>query len=56
LLVLSAITFPPYGVSSLVRHKGDWIPYVVATGTALLNLTVYGPRTQRAMVDCVHQG
>ncbi|KAK4032318.1 hypothetical protein C8A01DRAFT_41240 [Parachaetomium inaequale] len=55
LLVLSAITVPPYGVSSLIRHKGDWIPYAVATGTALLNLGVYGPRTQRAMVDCVHQ-
>lgn len=56
LLLLSAITFPPYGLPSLVQQKGDWIPYAVAIGTAVLNLVVYGPRTQNAMVDCIHQG
>jgi hypothetical protein len=56
LIILSAITFPPHSLSSLVRHKADWIPYAVATTTAVLNLGVFGPRTGRAMVDCVHQG
>lgn len=56
LVVLSAITFPPGGLSSLILRKGDWIPYGVAIATALLNLTMYGPRTQQAMVDCIHQG
>jgi hypothetical protein len=56
LLILSAITFPPHSLGSLARHKADWIPYVVATTTAVLNLGVFGPRTGKAMVDCVHQG
>ena len=56
LVVLSAITFPPHGVSSLIMRRGDWIPYAVATVTSVLNLAVYGPKTQKAMVDCVHQG
>lgn len=56
LVVLSALTFPPHGLSSLILQKGDWIPYAVAFGTSLLNLVVYGPRTRRAMVNCIHQG
>ncbi|KAL2148991.1 hypothetical protein VTH82DRAFT_1677 [Thermothelomyces myriococcoides] len=55
LVVLSALTFPPHGLSSLILQKGDWIPYAVAFGTSLLNLVVYGPRTRRAMVNCIHQ-
>ncbi|AEO59347.1 hypothetical protein MYCTH_2128401 [Thermothelomyces thermophilus ATCC 42464] len=55
LVVLSALTFPPHGLSSLILRKGNWIPYAVAFGTALLNLVVYGPRTRRAMVNCIHQ-
>ncbi|KAH6842366.1 hypothetical protein B0I37DRAFT_447846 [Chaetomium sp. MPI-CAGE-AT-0009] len=55
LVVLSAITFPPHGISSLVIQKGDWIPYAVATVTSVMNLAVYGPRTQKAMVNCIHQ-
>lgn len=56
LLFLSAITFPPHGPLSLVQRKADWIPFAVASLTAVLNCLVYGPRTQKAMVDCVHQG
>ncbi|KAH6617478.1 hypothetical protein F5144DRAFT_586582 [Chaetomium tenue] len=55
LVVLSAITFPPHGVSSLLMRRGDWIPYAVATVTSVMNLAVYGPKTQKAMVDCIHQ-
>lgn len=56
LLVLSAITFPPHSLSSLILRKVDWIPYAVATVTSIMNLTIYGPRTQKAMVACIHQG
>ncbi|KAK4119267.1 hypothetical protein N657DRAFT_604843 [Parathielavia appendiculata] len=55
LLVLSAVTFPPHGLVSLVRYKTDWIPFALALGTAVLNLGVYGARTAVALVQCVHQ-
>ncbi|KAK4233132.1 hypothetical protein C8A03DRAFT_19725 [Achaetomium macrosporum] len=55
LLLLTAVTFPPHGVFSLVKHKADWLPFTLAGVTAVLNLVVYGPRTQKAMVDCIHQ-
>ncbi|KAK3291597.1 uncharacterized protein B0H64DRAFT_248446 [Chaetomium fimeti] len=55
LVVLSALTFPPHGVYSLMLRKGDWIPYAVAAVTSVMNLAVYGPQTQKAMVDCIHQ-
>ncbi|KAK3307676.1 uncharacterized protein B0T15DRAFT_185544 [Chaetomium strumarium] len=55
LLLLTAVTLPPHGLFSLVEHKADWIPFTLAGVTAVLNLVVYGPRTQKAMVDCIHQ-
>jgi hypothetical protein len=56
LLILTALTFPPYGPSSLLVSKADWIPFLVAGLTAGLNLMVYGPRTRQAMIDRIHQG
>ena len=56
LLLLTAVTHPPYGPVSLVTSLGDLLPMVVAGGMAVLNLGVYGPRTQRAMMDRIHQG
>ena len=56
LLVLSAVTLPPHGPLSLIRHKADWIPFAVATAAAGANLVVFGPRTQTGMVGVVHQG
>ncbi|KAF2649994.1 hypothetical protein K491DRAFT_668008 [Lophiostoma macrostomum CBS 122681] len=55
LLVLTAITYPPYGPASLAKVKGDWITFVIAGITAGLNLMVYGPRTSRAMVERIQQ-
>ncbi|KAK3305232.1 uncharacterized protein B0T15DRAFT_531709 [Chaetomium strumarium] len=55
LLLLTAATLPPRGLFSLVKHKADWIPFTLAGVTAVLNLVVYGPGTQKAMVDCIHQ-
>jgi hypothetical protein len=56
LLLLTAVTLPPHGPLSLVQKRADWVPFAVAGVTALLNCLVYGPRTQKAMVDCIHQG
>ncbi|KZM22418.1 uncharacterized protein EKO05_0000091 [Ascochyta rabiei] len=55
LLILVALTLPPYGPASVVHNKSDWVPLVIAGGTAALNLSVYGPRTLRFMVERVHQ-
>ena len=40
----------------MIKGRSDWIPFVVASVTAVLNLVVYGPRTQELMIERVHQG
>ncbi|KAH9877666.1 hypothetical protein J1614_002883 [Plenodomus biglobosus] len=55
LLILTAMTLPPYGPVSLFSKKKDWIPLGFASGLALLNLFVYGPRTQTTMIERIHQ-
>ncbi|RYP08135.1 hypothetical protein DL765_008892 [Monosporascus sp. GIB2] len=55
LLLLTAVTVPASGPFSLIANKADWIPFAIAGTTALLNLIVYGPRTQRIMVERIHQ-
>lgn len=56
LIFLTAATHIPYGPYSLVASAGDTITLAFAGGLALLNLTIYGPRTQEAMVERIHQG
>lgn len=57
LFLLTAVTYPPYGPYSLIKNStGDTITLVFAVAMALLNLTVYGPRTQEAMIVRIHQG
>jgi hypothetical protein len=56
MLVLAAVTFPPYGPVSLIKNKWDWIPFAIAGVTAGLNITIYGPRTRQIMIDRIHQG
>ena len=56
LLLIVAATFPPYEPGSMIKGRSDWIPFVVASVTAVLNLVVYGPRTQELMIERVHQG
>lgn len=56
LILLSALTVPPYGINSLREHKADWILYFVTGVTTGLNLVVFEPRTKKAMVECAHQG
>ncbi|MCJ1418651.1 hypothetical protein MMC32_005000, partial [Xylographa parallela] len=55
LVLLTAVTFPPYGPLSLVSCTGDAVAIGFTGAMALANLTVYGPRTQRAMVERTHQ-
>ena len=56
LLVLVAVTIPPRGPASFVANKWHWWMFGVAGVTAGLNLMVYGPATQEAMISKVHQG
>ncbi|KAI0377602.1 hypothetical protein F5Y04DRAFT_263723 [Hypomontagnella monticulosa] len=55
LLLLTASTVPPYGPFTLQANKSIWIPFAVAGLTAILNLTIYGPRTRQLMIDRIHQ-
>lgn len=56
LLLLSAVTFPPYGPVSLVQHNSDWVPFTVSGVVSALNLLVFGPRTKRLMLNRAEQG
>ncbi len=56
LLLLTAATHPPHGAISLAVSPRDLLPLAIGAATALPNLLVYGPRTQEAMVQRVHQG
>lgn len=56
LLVLTALTLPPYGPVSLIQKKKDWMPLAFATTMAMLNLLKWGPCTQTTMIDRTHQG
>lgn len=56
LFLLIALTHPPYGPVSLISSPGDLLPLGVGGGVALLNLLVWGPRTQGAMRERIHQG
>ena len=56
LVLLTAATFPTYGPVSLVKEKGDWIPFVVAGVTAMWNVMYFGPKTSRIMMIKKYQG
>ena len=56
LIILTVVTCPPYGPVSLIFRVGDLIPMTLAGAMAALNLGVYGPRTQAAMIERIHQG
>lgn len=55
LLAAVALTLPPSGPVSLF-NMGYSVTFAIAGGTALLNLLVYGPRTQQLMIERIHQG
>lgn len=56
LIILTALTCPPYGPASLFGRRGDLVPMTLAGAVAVLNVNVYGPRTQEAMIERIHQG
>lgn len=56
LLGLVALTLPPGGPTSSLSSKSTSITFAVAGGTALLNLLIYGPRSQKLMIKRIHQG
>lgn len=56
LLALTAATHPPLSLLSLSKHWWEYVPLAVALGVSGLNLVVYGPRTEKVMIERVHQG
>ena len=56
LFLLTAATHPPHGPLSLATSAGDLAPMTLGGALAVLNLMVYGPRTQETMVERIHQG
>lgn len=54
LLGLVALTLPTQGPRALV-NRSNLIAFGVASATAILNLVIYGPKTQRLMIERVHQ-
>lgn len=56
LLGVVVLTGPPNGPTSLVNKPASAGALTIAAGTALLNLLIYGPRTQELMVERIHQG
>lgn len=57
LIVLTAATYPPYGPYSLATTSstGNTITLLFAATMAVLNLVIYGPKTQQAMVARIRQ-
>jgi hypothetical protein len=56
LLLLTALTFPPYGPVSLLSDRLALVSLSIAGTTAGLNLFVHGPRTRAAMLEKAGQG
>jgi Domain of unknown function (DUF4149) len=59
LVVLTAVTYPPHSILSLIhsgRLWGEWVPLAINGVMAGLNAWIYGPRTERSMVEKIHQG
>ena len=56
LLLCTALTHPPLGPLSLVRSRTDLALLGFSGAMAALNLTVYGPRMEKTMMERIHQG
>ncbi|EMD66744.1 hypothetical protein GGP41_008137 [Bipolaris sorokiniana] len=51
LLLVVALTRPPYGPFSSFGELASCIPFVIAGVTTGLNLVLYGPRTRALMIE-----
>jgi hypothetical protein len=56
LLLLTALTYPPYGPVSLLSDRVALVSLSVAGTAGGLNLFLYGPRTRIAMLERAEQG
>ena len=56
LLAAVAITYPPASLLSLSKCRRDIAPLAIAFAVSTLNLIVYGPLTEKIMVERSHQG
>jgi len=50
-----ALSYPPQSLKSLARHWKEAIPIVATLAMSLLNVFIVGPKTQKAMIDRIHQ-
>lgn len=58
LVLLTTATYPPRSLVSLAQGQswGDCVALGLNAAMAGLNMFVYGPRTQKVMVEKIHQG
>ena len=56
LLAAVAFTYPPASLLSLTKCRRDIAPLAIALAVSTLNLIVYGPLTEKIMVERSHQG
>lgn len=56
LILLTVISYPPFGPWSLLRSSIDMLTLAIASVTALANLIKYGPGTRQTMIERSHQG
>ncbi len=58
LVFLTATTYPPRSLLSLAQQGGwgDHVPLAANAAMAALNACVYGPQTQKAMIQRIHRG
>jgi hypothetical protein len=56
LVIATALTFPPGSLIGLSERWQNWVPLLVNMTCAMLNTTVFGPRTKHATIARRHQG
>ena len=56
LLTAVAFTHPPMSLVSLSERPQDLAHLAIALGVSVLNIWVYGPRTEKMMTEWTHQG
>ena len=56
LVVLTAITYPPISLLSLAKNRYEVIALGITFVGASLNVLVWGPRAEKAMIARIHQG
>ncbi|KAK0666024.1 hypothetical protein QBC41DRAFT_281695 [Cercophora samala] len=55
MIIVNAVTVPRNVIFPLGAGLMSWIPHAVATTLAMLNVFIFEPATQKAMVQVTHQ-